>query len=145
MEIKNISPVQVAPVAPIRPGQEVTVKPASNSVETQSDDSRPRQKVFLSNVAKAFASDTPATASDETDAKSAEARVAMVERVLGTNKSLLIERNKESPGFIYKSIDRKTGEITRIWPLEAMAETLSNLTDVQNRPSMRGLMVDAKA
>jgi uncharacterized FlaG/YvyC family protein len=68
----------------------------------------------------------------------------MVEQVLGTNKSLLIERNKESPGFIYKSIDRKTGEITRIWPLEAMAETLSSLTEVQARPSMRGLMVDAK-
>ncbi len=144
MEIKNISPAPVAPVAPIRPGQEVTVKPASNSVETQSDDSRPRQKVFLSNAAKAFASDT-LTPSDETDAKSAEARVAMVERVLGTNKSLLIERNKESPGFIYKSIDRKTGEVTRIWPLEVMAETLTNLTDIQSRPLMRGLMVDAKA
>jgi hypothetical protein len=142
MEIKNISPVPVAPVAPIRPGQEVTVKPAPNSVETQSDDSRPRQKVFFSNAAKSFASDVPAT--DETDVKSAEARVAMVEQVLGTNKSLLIERNKESPGFIYKSIDRKTGEITRIWPLEAMAETLSSLTEVQARPSMRGLMVDAK-
>ncbi len=145
MEIKNISPVPVAPVAPIRPGQEVTVKPAPNSVETQSDDSRPRQKVFLSTAAKAFASDTSPSVADEADSKSAEARVAMVERIMGTNKSLLIERDKESPGFIYKSIDRKTGEVTRIWPLEAMAETLTSLTDAQTRPSMRGLMVDAKA
>ncbi|GIU68118.1 hypothetical protein [Candidatus Phycosocius spiralis] len=147
MEIKNVLPLQVPPVAPIRPGQEVTVKPAQNSVETQSENNGPRQKVFFSNsnFDKARPYDASISSNDATDAKSNEARIAMVEQVLGINKSLLIERNKNAPGFIYKSIDRKTGEITRIWPLEVMAETLADLTDAQTRPSMRGMMVDAKA
>jgi len=81
----------------------------------------------------------------EQDALEAQQRAALVEKIMGTNKSLVIEKSKEFEGFIYKSVDRVTGEVTRIWPIEDLASTLTSLADEDERATMRGMMIDAKA
>jgi hypothetical protein len=143
IETKNISLTQTAPIAPIRQGQEaVVVQPASKNIKNQQTNDR-----APSNDYKRLASQEskPVSVETEQDALEAEQRVAMVEKIMGTNKSLVIEKSKEFEGFIYKSVDRVTGEVTRIWPIEDLASTLTSLADENERATMRGVMIDAKA
>jgi hypothetical protein len=143
IETKNISLAQTAPIAPISQGQEaVVVQPASKNIRSQQTNDR-----APSNDYKRAANPQSKSAPDETaqDALGAQQRVAMVEKIMGTNKSLVIEKNKESEGFIYKSVDRVTGEVTRIWPIDDLANTLTSLANEDERAAMRGVMIDAKA
>ena len=143
IETKNISLAQTAPIAPIRQGQEaVVVQPASKNIRNQQTNDRAQSndhKRAVSQESKSASVDT------EQDALEAQQRVAMVEKIMGTNKSLVIEKSKEFEGFIYKSVDRVTGEVTRIWPIEDLASTLTSLADEDERAAMRGVMIDAKA
>lgn len=68
-------------------------------------------------------------------------RAAIAEKLVGANKSLVIEKDPEARGFIYKTVDRKTGEVVRVWPREEVASRLAALSDVD----ARGMMLDAKA
>lgn len=43
---------------------------------------------------------------------------ALAEHIITEANALIIEKNPNGSGFIYKSIDRSTGEIVRIWPRE---------------------------
>ncbi len=143
IETKNISLAQTAPIAPIRQEQEaVVIQPASKNIKNQQTNDR-----APSNDYKRAANQESKSASVdiEQDALEAQQRVAMVEKIMGTNKSLVIEKNKESQGFVYKSVDRVTGEVTRIWPIEDLAITLTSLADEDERATMRGVMIDAKA
>lgn len=143
IETKNISLAQTAPIVPIRQEQEaVVVQPASKNIRNQQTNDR-----APSNDYKRAANPQSKSAPDETaqDALGAQQRVAMVEKIMGTNKSLVIEKNKESEGFIYKSVDRVTGEVTRIWPIDDLANTLTSLANEDERAAMRGVMIDAKA
>lgn len=66
---------------------------------------------------------------------------ALADRLINDNKALVIEKNPEGSGFIYKSIDRNTGEVVRVWPREVVATALQSLQDVD----ARGLMLDESA
>ncbi len=66
---------------------------------------------------------------------------ALADRLISDNKALVIEKNPEGSGFIYKSIDRNTGEVVRVWPREVVATALQSLQDVD----ARGLMLDESA
>ena len=143
IETKNISLVQTAPIAPIRQGQEaVVVQPASKNIRNQQANDRGSPNDY-----RRAAGTSPNSAPVETvqDDLEAQQRVAMVEKIMGTNKSLVIEKNKDAQGFIYKSVDRVTGEVTRIWPIEDLASTLTTLAADEERAAMRGVMIDAKA
>lgn len=143
IETKNISLVQTAPIAPVRQGQEaVVVQPASKNIRNQQANDRGSPSDY-----RRAAGTSPNSAPVETaqDDQEAQQRVAMVEKIMGTNKSLVIEKNKDAQGFIYKSVDRVTGEVTRIWPIEDLASTLTALADEDERAAMRGVMIDAKA
>jgi hypothetical protein len=142
IEIKNVSLVQPAPIAPQRQGPESVVQPASKAIRNQASGDRPPASDFRRNEAKATQSSAFELMQDEVEAQQ---RLAMVEKIIGMNTSLVIEKSKENQGFIYKSVDRVTGEVTRIWPLEDLANELTTLTDDEDRAAMRGIMVDAKA
>lgn len=143
IETKNISLAQTAPIAPIRPGQEaVVVQPASKNIRNQQTNDRAPSNDYKRPEGLKANSEPVETVQDEIEAQQ---RIAMVEKIMGTNKSLVIEKNKDSQGFIYKSVDRVTGEVTRIWPIEDLASTLTTLAADEERSAMRGVMIDAKA
>jgi hypothetical protein len=143
IETKNISLAQTAPIAPLRQGQEaVVVQPASKNIRNQQTNDRAPSNDYKRPAGLGSNAAPVETGQDELDAQQ---RVAMVEKIMGTNKSLVIEKNKDSQGFIYKSVDRVTGEVTRIWPIEDLANTLTSLADEEERATMRGVMIDAKA
>jgi hypothetical protein len=143
IETKNISLAQTAPIAPIPQEQEaVVVQPASKNIRNQQTNDRAPSNDYKRAVSQESKS---ASVDPEQDALEAQQRVAMVEKIMGTNKSLVIEKSIEFEGFIYKSVDRVTGEVTRIWPIEDLASTLTSLADEDERAAMVGMMIDAKA
>lgn len=66
----------------------------------------------------------------------ARKRIELAERLVGANKSLVIEKDPVRSGFIYKTVDRQTGEVTRVWPQEEAASALRALADVDARGAM---------
>lgn len=66
---------------------------------------------------------------------------ALQSQLIGFNSALVIEKDPNGAGFIYKSIDRKTGEIIRLWPKQEIAGALQALQDID----ARGLMLDESA
>ena len=72
-------------------------------------------------------------------------RIEIVERAMGMNKALIVEKDEQRVGFIYKTIDKSTGEVTRIWPQREVASALIALADGDARAIMQGMMVDALA
>ena len=72
-------------------------------------------------------------------------RVAVVEKAMGMNKALIVEKDAQRVGFTYKTIDTSTGEVTRVWPQREVATALIALADVDARSIMQGIMVDALA
>jgi hypothetical protein len=72
-------------------------------------------------------------------------RIAVVERAMGMNKSLVVEKDKQRVGFVYKTIDKSTGEVTRVWPQKEVSSALMALADSDARAIMQGVMVNALA
>jgi hypothetical protein len=72
-------------------------------------------------------------------------RIAVVEKAMGMNKSLIVEKDKQRVGFVYKTIDTSTGEVTRVWPQKEVSSALLALADSDARTIMSGMMVDALA
>jgi hypothetical protein len=72
-------------------------------------------------------------------------RVAMVEKAIGMDKSLIVEKDKQRVGFVYKTVDKTTGEVIRIWPQTEVSTALMSLADSDARAIMQGMMVDALA
>ena len=70
-------------------------------------------------------------------------RIALVERAMGMNKALIVEKDTQRVGFIYKTVDKSTGEVTRVWPQKVVSSALMALADSDARSLMQGLMVDA--
>jgi uncharacterized FlaG/YvyC family protein len=100
-------------------------------VETVSADTTSRERV--SQMVETSAAQTNAT----------RQRIALAERALGVGKSLVIEKDSQRQGYIYKTIDRATGEVVRLWPREEVASALQSLNDTDARAVMAGMMVDA--
>ena len=48
------------------------------------------------------------------------AAIDLANELIGANQSLMIEKNPNGTGFIYQSIDKETGEVTRIWPTRSL-------------------------
>ena len=83
-------------------------------------------------------------ASDEKASKpEAEPSDREASSILGENSRLSIERRKNSDGFIYRSIDRETGEVLREWPPERFQEFAEGEGASVGRSE--GLVVDRKA
>ena len=72
-------------------------------------------------------------------------RIAIVEKAMGMNKSMIVEKDAQRVGFVYKTIDKSTGEVTRVFPQKEVSTALMALADSDARSIMQGLMVDALA
>jgi uncharacterized FlaG/YvyC family protein len=70
-------------------------------------------------------------------------RMELAEKALGVGKALIIEKDSHRQGYIYKTIDRATGEVVRLWPREEVATALQALNDGDAKAVMAGMMVDA--
>lgn len=69
-------------------------------------------------------------------------RIELAEKLVGANKSLVIEKDPtRSAGFIYKTVDKTTGEVVRVWPQAEFQSKLSAMADVD----ARGIMLNARA
>jgi uncharacterized FlaG/YvyC family protein len=79
------------------------------------------------------------------EAKVNQRRIALAEKMIGANKSLVIEKDANRVGFVYKTIDRTTGEVVRVWPQREVATALQSLSDNDAQMLMSGMIVDAKA
>jgi hypothetical protein len=79
------------------------------------------------------------------DAQDNRRRLAIAEKLVGANKSLIIEKDSHRVGFIYKTVDKATGEVVRVWPQREVASALLALADPDARAAMSGMMIDAKA
>jgi flagellar protein FlaG len=129
MSIENLqaslaSPVAVAPVAPI---SKSTAMAEPEPVQVQAPP------------------EAEPVAIQKADAAASAQRLAVAEKLMGADKSLVIEKDPESQGFIYKTINRNTGEVVRVWPREEVASKLSAMVDTDARSVMQGMMIDAKA
>jgi uncharacterized FlaG/YvyC family protein len=90
----------------------------------------------------------PAVAPTQAPAKDAQEnrrRMAIAEKMIGANKSLIIEKDTHRVGFVYKTVDKQTGEVVRVWPQREVASALLALADSDARAIMAGMLVDAKA
>jgi uncharacterized FlaG/YvyC family protein len=83
--------------------------------------------------------------SHEKEIQATRQRIAIAEKLIGANKSLIIEKDKQRVGFVYKTVDRVTGEVVRVWPQREVASALMALADGDARAVMAGMMIDAKA
>jgi uncharacterized FlaG/YvyC family protein len=84
----------------------------------------------------------PINQSALTDLES-QKRIAVVERLMGMNKSLIVEKDAQRVGYVYKTIDTSTGEVVRVWPQKEVASALIALADSDARTIMQGMMIDA--
>jgi flagellar protein FlaG len=62
-----------------------------------------------------------------------------VARLLGSNIRLRIELDKGSGDFVYKSVNKDTGEVERQWPAETVLRMLAFFRELD------GLLFDQKA
>ena len=80
--------------------------------------------------------------SDHANARKAEAVESAMREVsppvMGQNERLSIQRDNATGTFIYRSIDRETGEVVRQWPVESMLQFKAYLRQVE------GVLVDDK-
>ncbi len=58
--------------------------------------------------------------------------------LMGQHERLSISRDEATGTFIYRSIDRKTGEVIRQWPVESMLQFKAYLRNTE------GVLVDSK-
>lgn len=75
----------------------------------------------------------------------AQARNA-IQRAVGANTDLSISRNDQIGTYIYRAIDRATGEVIREWPPVQFAQFLheNGVTDL-TRDALAGMMVNEEA
>ena len=55
------------------------------------------------------------------------------DKMVGKNESLVIEKDPNSAGFIYKTVNKATGEVVRIWPEATFLDNASSISDVDTR------------
>ncbi len=80
---------------------------------------------------------------DDTAAATAEAVESALKAqdppFLGQNERLSITRDADSGMYIYRSVDRESGEVLRQWPAESMLQFKAYIRKVT------GLMIDRQA
>jgi uncharacterized FlaG/YvyC family protein len=82
-------------------------------------------------------------ATQQEDGIAIKKRVEIAERLIGANKSLVIEKDTQRQGYIYKTIDRETGEVIRVWPRQDVASALKAVSESNKSAIIEGMMVDA--
>lgn len=55
------------------------------------------------------------------------------DKIVKLNESLVIEKDPQSQGFIYKTVDKSTGEVLKIWPEASFLDKVSSIPDVDTR------------
>lgn len=72
---------------------------------------------------------------------------ATLERAVGANTRLSIERDENVPTFIYRAIDDTTGEVVREWPpvqfVQFLQDNNTGQADVES--IAQGLIIDEQA
>jgi uncharacterized FlaG/YvyC family protein len=114
------------------------------NVATSSRNEHPAPEASPTTEATPAVASSPAPAAQEAiadEAAVARKRIELAERLVGANKSLVIEKDPVRSGFIYKTVDRQTGQVTRVWPQEEAASALRALADVD----ARGAMINTRA
>lgn len=61
------------------------------------------------------------------------------DKMVGKNESLVIEKDPNSTGFIYKTVNKSTGEVIRIWPEATFLDNAASISDVDTR----GIVMDS--
>ncbi len=87
------------------------------------------------------------------DAQAAEARRAesradvraILERAVGANTRLSVVRNESALTFVYRAIDRDTGEIVREWPPAEFAQFLQDNGANLALGDASGVVIDEEA
>ena len=74
----------------------------------------------------------------------AEVREA-VSRVLGVNTRLSITRSEASLDFVYRAIDKDTGEIVNEWPQDSFIQLVRGVSEDVRLDVDAGLMLDSFA
>lgn len=80
----------------------------------------------------------------EKEAQANQRRIALAEKMIGANKSLIIEKDADRVGFVYKTIDKATGEVVRVWPQREVASALKALSDKDANSIMAGMLLDER-
>ncbi len=62
-----------------------------------------------------------------------------IERLFSPNLKLRIEADKGTDNFVYKSIDRKTGEVAKQWPAEEILRMMAFFNELD------GVLIDKRA
>ena len=121
--------------------------PVGTSPQTQLVDST--QRVAALADARQEASQNAlrsADAAEERRANQREAFRAIISNVLGANTRLSIDRNDRIDSFVYRSIDRTTGEVIQEWPPVQFARFLEGQGLSGVTPDvLAGLVLDEQA
>jgi flagellar protein FlaG len=81
----------------------------------------------------------PETGISKKAAEAVETTLRAIEpSLMGQNERLSISRDEATGTFIYRSIDRKSGEVIRQWPVESMLQFKAYLRNAE------GVLVDSK-
>lgn len=99
---------------------------------TAADPARPAQR-------KLGSQDESKPPVEEKAAQTVETALRSMETpLLGQHERLSISRDETTGTFIYRSIDRATGEVLRQWPVEAMLQFKAYLRHAE------GVLIDSK-
>lgn len=66
---------------------------------------------------------------------------ALAAKLSINGSKLIIEKDPHAAGFIYKSLNTETGEVTKIWPKKDIADALQSMPEIDSR----GMMLDESA
>jgi uncharacterized FlaG/YvyC family protein len=65
-------------------------------------------------------------------------RQELSEKMVGQNEALVIEKDPNGTGFIYKTVDKSSGEVLRVWPEATFLDNAASIQDVDTR----GILMD---
>lgn len=54
---------------------------------------------------------------------------ALYDQLVGLDQALVIEKNPNNVGFIYKTVDKETGKVLSVWPRDAFINSVTGLKD----------------
>lgn len=129
--VDQIKPISFAANYSIASSGETTFDAAGHGNDLANDKYKP---VVASNNAK-----------DETakkhEAEQKSKTEALAAKLSINGSKLIIEKDPHAAGFIYKSLNTETGEVTKIWPKKDIADALQSMPEIDSR----GMMLDESA
>ncbi|MBN8646871.1 MAG: hypothetical protein J0L55_02875 [Caulobacterales bacterium] len=129
--VDQIKPISLAANFSIASSGETTFDATNHGHTLANDMQKPAD---ASNKSK----DEPAKKHEAEQKSKAEALAA---RLSINGSKLIIEKDPHAAGFIYKSLNTETGEVTKIWPKKDIADALQSMPEIDSR----GMMLDESA